>query len=149
MTYREILEYIANHYGLDSQLNQLVEECGELLQAVGKYRRVTGHGQPVRTPMSVSEAIKHIAEEIADVEICLEEVTHLLGCEKELRDFIIKKLDRSYEPIKPVEKDELEHDGCLGCRHESKTEDEYPCCKCKGTNPTETYDFYRRKVIHE
>jgi NTP pyrophosphatase (non-canonical NTP hydrolase) len=103
MTYREILEYIANHYGLDSQLNQLVEECGELLQAVGKYRRVTSHGQPVRTPMNVSEAITNIAEEIADVEICLQEISYLLGCKEEMEDFVLKKLDRTYEPIKPTE----------------------------------------------
>jgi hypothetical protein len=110
---------------------------------------VTGHGQPVRTPMSVSEVITNIAEEIADVEICLQEISYLLGCDKEMKDFVLKKLDRTYEPIKPTEKDELSHDGCLGCRYESKSEDENPCCICKGTNPTETYDFYRRKVIHE
>ena len=50
------LKTIAEHYGLDSQLNILQEELSELIQAISKYRR----GDP-----------SHILEEIADVEICL------------------------------------------------------------------------------
>lgn len=59
----ERLKIIADHYGIDSQLNILQEELSELIQAVSKYRR----GDP-----------SHIFEEIADVEIMLEQVTYLL-----------------------------------------------------------------------
>ena len=31
------------------------------------------------------------------------------------------------------------HDGCVGCLHEDKKEDEYPCCYCKGTR-TDRYE---------
>ena len=58
------LKTIAEHYGLDSQLNILQEELAELIQAVSKYRR----GDP-----------SHILEEIADVEIMLDQVKYLLG----------------------------------------------------------------------
>lgn len=58
------LKTIADHYGLDSQLNILQEELSELIQAVSKYRR----GDP-----------SHILEEIADVEIMLDQVKYLLG----------------------------------------------------------------------
>lgn len=57
------LKTIADHYGLDSQLNILQEELSELIQAVSKFRR----GDP-----------SHIIEEIADVYIMLEQVIFLL-----------------------------------------------------------------------
>lgn len=57
------LKTIADHYGLDSQLNILQEELAELIQAVSKYRR----GDP-----------SHIIEKIADVEIMLDQITYLL-----------------------------------------------------------------------
>ena len=57
------LKTIADHYGLDSQLNILQEELAELIQAVSKFRR----GDP-----------SHIIEEIADVYIMLEQITYLL-----------------------------------------------------------------------
>lgn len=57
------LKTIANHYGLDSQINILQEELAELIQAVSKFRR----GDP-----------SHIIEEIADVYIMLDQITYLL-----------------------------------------------------------------------
>ena len=58
------LKTIADHYGLDSQLNILQEELSELIQAVSKYRR----GDQ-----------SHILEEIVDVEIMLDQINYLLG----------------------------------------------------------------------
>ena len=57
------LKTIADHYGIDSQLNILQEELSELIQAVSKYRR---YGSP------------DIVEEIADVYIMLAQVVYLL-----------------------------------------------------------------------
>lgn len=57
------LKTIADHYGIDSQLDILQEELAELIQSVSKYRR----GDP-----------SHILEEIADVEIMLDQITYLL-----------------------------------------------------------------------
>lgn len=57
------LKTIADHYGLDSQINILQEELAELIQAVSKFRR----GDP-----------SHIIEEIADVKIMLDQITYLL-----------------------------------------------------------------------
>lgn len=58
------IKKIADHYGIDSQLNILQEELSELIQAISKFRR----GDP-----------SHILEEIADVEIMLDQVKYLLG----------------------------------------------------------------------
>lgn len=33
------IKKIAEHYGLSAQLDQTVEECAELIQAINKYKR--------------------------------------------------------------------------------------------------------------
>lgn len=69
---------IAEYYGYEAQSNQLVEECAELIQAVNKYRRVeTGLGQPVLEDKKAI-ARDNLVEEIADVEVMLEQVKYLL-----------------------------------------------------------------------
>lgn len=82
------------------RVTQLVEECAELIQAVNKYRRVeTGLGQPV------AEDKKAIArdnlvevEEIADVELMLEQVKYLLQIpEDELLAVKTFKVNRTRE----------------------------------------------------
>lgn len=80
------LKTIADHYGLDSQLNILQEELSELIQAVSKYRR----GDQ-----------SHILEEIADVEIMLDQVKYLLGKYPEIPHFII------YESIQGIREDKI------------------------------------------
>lgn len=60
------LKTIADHYGLDSQLNILQEELAELIQAVSKFRR---------------ERSNHIIEEIADVLLMLDQIVYLLNKE--------------------------------------------------------------------
>lgn len=60
----ERLKQIADHYGLDEQLNMLQEECAELIQAVSKYRR-TGK-------------LENLDEEITDVKILLKQIDYLL-----------------------------------------------------------------------
>lgn len=85
---------IADHYGLESQLNILQEELAELIQAVSKYRR----GDPA-----------HIIEEIADVEIMLDQVVYLLDkttsidIERFIGLHIEKKLRRQLKRIKEEE----------------------------------------------
>ena len=61
----ERLEKIADHYGLNSQLDILQEECAELVQAVSKYRR------------GGSNLL--VLEELADVEIMVEKIRYLAG----------------------------------------------------------------------
>lgn len=63
---------IADRYGYPAQSNQLMEECAELIQAVNKYKR---YGN--------DEALKNFIEEIADVEIMLEQIKYLLGVKED------------------------------------------------------------------
>ena len=73
----ERLINIVKHYDNDAQIRQLIEEMAELTQALNKlwrYENACFNGDVYK--------LKHdIIEEIADVEICLEYVKYLLGCD--------------------------------------------------------------------
>lgn len=62
------LKTIADHYGLRSQMRQLVEEMAELTQVICKSERY-----------DLETVRDHLVEEIADVEVVLEQVIYLLG----------------------------------------------------------------------
>lgn len=90
----------AEHYGYEAQSNQLVEECAELIQAVNKYRRAAaGLGEPVSEDKKAI-ALDNLIEEIADVEIMLEQIKHLLKIpEEDLLAYKQFKINRTKERI--------------------------------------------------
>lgn len=73
----EEIHKIADYYGYEAQSRQLIEEMAELTKALNKlwrYENACFNGDVYK--------LKHdIIEEIADVEICLEYVKYLLGCD--------------------------------------------------------------------
>lgn len=81
---------IADHYGLESQLDMLQEECAELIQAVSKYRRAKCTDD-------------HLAEEIADVHIMTCQIVYLLDMDFEASKWVDRKLQRQLERIKGEE----------------------------------------------
>ena len=86
----------AKYYGYEAQSNQLVEECAELIQAVSKYRRAkaTG-GQP-----TLNLVFENLVEEIADVELMLEQVKYLLQIpEEDIQANKLYKVNRTKERI--------------------------------------------------
>ena len=54
--------------GTEELLGPLTEECGELVQATQKVRRALKG----TTPVSLDEALVHLAEECADVALCID-----------------------------------------------------------------------------
>lgn len=62
------LRNIAEHYGLRSQMRQLIEEMAELTQVICKAERY-----------DLDTVREHLVEEVADVEVVLEQVIYLLG----------------------------------------------------------------------
>lgn len=84
------LKEIADHYGINSQLGILQEECAELIQAVSKFRRGGTNLQ--------------ILEELADVEIIIAQIRYLAGKNSSIIDeFKDKKIRRQLERIKEAE----------------------------------------------
>lgn len=90
----------AKYYGYEAQSNQLIEECAELIQAVNKYRRVIGCiGQPVDEDKK-AVAMDNLVEEIADVEIMLEQIKYLLQIpEEDIEAVKLYKVNRTRERI--------------------------------------------------
>lgn len=92
----ELNKKIAEHYGYEAQSNQLVEGCAELIQAVNKYRRVISCVAEDKKAI----ALENLIEEIADVEIVLEQVKYLLQIpEEELEAVKLYKVNRTRERI--------------------------------------------------
>ncbi len=82
----ERIKEIADHYGLDSQLSMMQEECAELIQAISKYRR-TGD-------------VQGVYEELADVHIMFDQLIYLL--EEKTGDDVISIL--SIEKAKKIQR---------------------------------------------
>lgn len=72
------LKKVADYYGYEEQSNQLIEECAELIQALSKYHRASGKGQPIADYQKTT-VLDNIIEEIADVEVMLEQIKYLLN----------------------------------------------------------------------
>ena len=71
----------ANYYGIDACEWRTIDAMGELAQALGKDHRLE-IGQPLRdSGFNKDKSINHIAEEIADVSICLDQLAYILNCE--------------------------------------------------------------------
>lgn len=69
-------------YGVDSQLDIVVEELSELTKEVIKYKRTSSHGEPYN--------IQHLAEELADSMVVQEIVISILEEHGITREDIIK-----------------------------------------------------------
>ena len=83
-----ILEAALNHYGATAQRRQMIEEMAELTQALCKLERIAripDHGE------AYAEACVHVQEEIADVQIMLNQMQLLFG---DCTDWEVRKLKR-------------------------------------------------------
>ena len=80
--YQRMLYNQAVEQGLENVLLQCTEEVGELTQAMTKYQRIVKGDKACRVDIQHTEQM--IAEEIADVEICIEKVKYLMDSLHEL-----------------------------------------------------------------
>lgn len=87
----------AEQFGIENRLLQCTEECGELIQALSKYQRILQGDKTCQTDMCHAEYM--IADEIADVELLLEQIKYLLGNEMEVRERKLYKLDRTEQRL--------------------------------------------------
>lgn len=97
---------IADYYNPNEQIDVLIEEMSELTKALLKNRRArkallenrrSGKGQALELIKVTQE---NIVEEIADVEIMIQQLTHYLGDSKqEVIKVMEEKLDRQLKRI--------------------------------------------------
>lgn len=81
-TREQKLRMIADNYGLSCQMYKLMEECGELVTASAKY-----------VPHDYRTGY-HLAEEIADVRVMIEQVEYLLSIHGTVQEYMDQKVDR-------------------------------------------------------
>ena len=79
---------IAEHYGIDKQMEQLVEEMAELIVEIKHCKR------------EEKADFKQLLKELADVEFMLEQVIYLLGCRAEIREIKKNNANKQMEIIK-------------------------------------------------
>lgn len=91
------MQQIADYYGLDAQLNQIVEECGELIQAAAKYNRTKGNGYD--TSVNPEAAYVNLVEELADVQLVVCQLVYLMECGDEVLNVTKSKIDRQLNRI--------------------------------------------------
>lgn len=94
---KDKIKRIANHYGLAKQQRQLAEECGELIQATSKYMRFLEQSYALTVDWTY---LQNVIEEIADVEVMLDEIKHLLNINPDAIEQIkANKVERQLERI--------------------------------------------------
>ena len=94
--YQTMLEQ-AEQFGLENRLLQCTEEAGELIQALSKYQRILSGDKTCMTDMIDAEYM--IAEEIADIEICLKQIKYLLCNTQEVERIKAEKIDRTEQRL--------------------------------------------------
>ena len=95
--YESKIKQIADYYGLEEQLVQTAEECSELGKAALKLRRALN--DPLATDEDKLVARNNFIEEMADVLVMIEQQCHLNGCETDVKNIVLAKVDRQIERI--------------------------------------------------
>lgn len=76
----EIFKKLIEKYGIAHQLDMVMEESAELIQAINKYKRMGEVG--------------NLVEEMADMEIMLSQLRMILDCDKWIESIKVDKMDR-------------------------------------------------------
>lgn len=91
----KIINQIADYYGM-KQIGQATEELAELIVALHHYERVYNAGLDAST----RQEYMHVAEEISDVEIMLEQIKHIMNIPEPLiADWKQYKIRRAFEGL--------------------------------------------------
>jgi len=95
---------IAETYGYEPQALMLIEEMSELTKAICKMNRVENRAK--RGPVKASECeevFENLIDEIADVQIMLLQMQHIMKLPDEsLKERMNKKLDRQINRINRI-----------------------------------------------
>lgn len=79
-------------FGIDIQQIVAMEELGELIQAISKIAR--WECNQLEDVETLSDYIDNLAEEIADVEIMLEQLKQSYGCHIQADDYKRRKIEK-------------------------------------------------------
>ena len=103
---RALYERAIAHFGEGMQLLKTMEEAGELVQAVAKYTALPVPAMSDAEAEHAKQTINHLAEEIADVRIMLEQVCMIFDIEERAQQWRWHKLVRLKERLDLQEKEQ-------------------------------------------
>ena len=89
--YQTMIEQ-AEQFGLENRILQCKEEAAELIQALCKYQRIQQGDKTCHVDIFPEYMI---AEEMADIEICIEQLKHLLGNAEQIEQIKEGKIQRT------------------------------------------------------
>lgn len=95
MNRNEILKQAIAAYGKDAQTDICIEECSELIKALLKYRRNDRFGQTCN-----EHELKNIQEEIADVQIMIDQMRLIYGDTTQEEKYKLERLAKRLENLK-------------------------------------------------
>lgn len=105
MSIKEKIRKIAKHYEYETQSLQCIEEMAELIQAINKYwKSELQCGKYLYDPWdgympSDSYEYLNLVEEIADVQIMLEQMKFFLSAETTVKKIMEEKIERQLKRI--------------------------------------------------
>ena len=91
------IKVIADHFGARKQLAKMIEECGELIEAVNVY-----HDDIAIPSDPVDAALDriHVIEEMTDVQILIDQLTYLLHAREDMKQMREFKINRTLERVR-------------------------------------------------
>ena len=104
----ERLIAIAKYFGVEIQEEKLMEECSELIQAVAKLhgkllqiaKDQTNDKEAEYDKLELDDLVENVVEEMADVQILIQQIAFLYEAEAELDYDIEYKINRTINRIK-------------------------------------------------
>lgn len=94
MIEKEIMQKAINTYGVENQMIKTVEELSELSQALCKSIVRLNYTEEKTSLEDDLKSVDNIFEEMADVEIMLEQCKIMFQCDKEVSAWKNKKIER-------------------------------------------------------
>lgn len=94
------LNTILSTYGKEPQVDMTIEECSELQKALLKFRRKNASA----TKEELANLREDIVDELADVEIMVEQMKIAYGCNGEVEERVDYKISRQMRRIKEEKK---------------------------------------------
>ena len=91
----EAIRKIADHYGLNAQLNVATEELAELIQAIARFRRVNEIDM-----LELARRKNLVAEEMADVEVMLAQIKYLMKIDERVEAVAKYEIERQLKRMK-------------------------------------------------
>lgn len=94
MTSKEIMQKAINTYGVENQMIKMIEELSELSQALCKSLIRLNYTKEKTSLEDDLKSVDKIFEEMADVEIMLEQCKIMFQCDKEVNKWKHKKIEQ-------------------------------------------------------